>query len=108
MQKDDDEKDECFRKYGSVKDSYKDHSDFLAGRSRYASLFDLKIDDYKGWCYGLKKAGYATDPKYPVRLIKIIETNDLSSYDVNYLAYLKKKNLQNLPSPLSLNLEGTR
>lgn len=77
---DDDEKDECFRKYKSVLDSYHDHSDFLK-KKRYAFLFDLKLTDYKGWAKGLKKAGYATNPKYPDLLIRIIEDNDLSQYD---------------------------
>lgn len=74
---DDDAKDECFRKYESVLDSYADHSLFLYSRSRYAFLFDLPISDYKGWCYGLKTAGYATDPKYPQRLIELIERYQL-------------------------------
>ena len=77
---DDDAKDECFRKYKHVLDSYRDHSDFLQ-KKRYASLFDLKITDYKGWAKGLKKAGYATNPKYPQLLIDIIEKNDLAQYD---------------------------
>jgi LysM repeat protein len=78
---DDDEKNECFRKYYSVYDSYRDHSDFLTGRSRYAALFELKITDYKGWAKGLKKAGYATNPKYADILIRIIEDNELYQYD---------------------------
>lgn len=78
---DDDEKNECFRKYGSVQDSYSDHSAFLSGRARYASLFDLKKTDYKGWAKGLKKAGYATNPKYPQLLIGIIEQHKLFEYD---------------------------
>ncbi len=77
---DDDTKDECFRKYKSVLESYRDHSEFLK-KKRYASLFDLKITDYKGWAKGLKKAGYATNPKYPQLLIDIIEKNDLAQYD---------------------------
>lgn len=77
---DDDEKDECFRKYKKVLDSYRDHSDFLM-KKRYAFLFDLKITDYKGWAKGLKKAGYATNPKYPDLLIRIIEANNLDQYD---------------------------
>lgn len=79
--KDDDRKDECFRKYYDVYESYKDHSDFLMGRSRYSNLFKLKITDYKGWAKGLKKAGYATNPKYDDLLIKLIEQNDLAKYD---------------------------
>ena len=78
---DDDEKGECFRKYKHPATSYQDHSLFLTSRSRYASLFDLKKDDYKNWAYGLKKAGYATDPRYPKKLIGYIETYDLAEYD---------------------------
>lgn len=70
---DDDEENECFRKYDKALDSYSDHSLFLASRSRYAFLFELQINDYKGWCYGLKEAGYATDPRYAERLIELIE-----------------------------------
>ncbi len=78
---DDDTKNECFRVYTSVFDSYRDHSEFLSGRDRYAALFELRRTDYKGWAHGLKKAGYATNPKYPALLIKIIEENDLTKYD---------------------------
>lgn len=79
--KDDDSKNECFRKYKHVLDSYKDHSDFLKNRSRYAFLFELKPTDYKGWAKGLKKAGYATNPKYPSLLIDLIERYDLHLFD---------------------------
>ena len=79
---DDDAPGECFRVYESVADSYKDHSDFLRYRDRYKFLFDLERTDYKGWAYGLKKAGYATDPGYPAKLIKYIEEYDLARYDV--------------------------
>jgi len=78
---DDDAKGECFRKYKTVYESYIDHSEFLVDKKRYASLFDLKITDYKGWAKGLKKAGYATDPKYDKRLIDIIEKNKLYLLD---------------------------
>ncbi len=78
---DDDSKGECFRKYKTVYESYIDHSDFLATKQRYASLFFLKTTDYKGWAHGLKKAGYATDPRYAKRLINIIEANDLDRFD---------------------------
>ena len=78
---DDDKKHECFRVYKSPWGSYRDHSKFLTGNSRYSSLFDFKITDYKSWAYGLKKAGYATDRKYPKRLIKIIEDHQLYRYD---------------------------
>lgn len=79
--KDDDEKNECFRKYPSVLDSYTDHSQFLKSRARYASLFELKRNDYKGWAEGLKAAGYATDPKYTKRLLELIEMYKLYELD---------------------------
>lgn len=69
---DDDSKNECFRKYPSVEDSYRDHSDYLKAKSRYDFLFELNITDYKGWAKGLKKAGYATSPSYAESLIRII------------------------------------
>lgn len=78
---DDDKKGECFRKYKYVATSYRDHSEFLSGRSRYANLFKLKIDDYKRWAKGLRKAGYATDKKYPDKLISYIEKYNLDQYD---------------------------
>ncbi len=78
---DDDAKGECFRVYENVFESYHDHSVFLSGRDRYAALFKLRITDYKGWAQGLKDAGYATNPKYPALLIKIIEENELDKYD---------------------------
>jgi LysM repeat protein len=78
---DDDEENECFRVYENPEESYRDHSLFLATRDRYAFLFDYKITDYKSWAKGLKKAGYATDPKYPTRLIDLIERYDLAQYD---------------------------
>ena len=78
---DDDARGECFRAYKHPKQSYEDHSKFLVGRPRYASLFKLKITDYKGWARGLKKAGYATNPRYAEQLIGIIELYDLYKYD---------------------------
>lgn len=81
--KDDDAKNECFRKYNSVYDSFCDHTDFLSGKQRYAFLFELKPTDYKSWAKGLKKAGYATNPKYPELLIRIIEDNELYIYDTS-------------------------
>ncbi len=77
---DDDTKAECFRKYSASEQSYKDHSDFLKNGQRYASLFQLDPTDYKGWARGLKQAGYATNPKYPEVLIKLIEDYDLQDY----------------------------
>jgi hypothetical protein len=71
--KDDEEQQECFRKYISVLESYTDHSTFLKTSPRYAFLFDIPVTDYKSWCVGLKEAGYATDPKYAKHLIDIIE-----------------------------------
>ncbi len=82
MRVDDDAPNECFRVYASVADSYKDHSDFLRYRDRYKFLFDLERTDYKGWAYGLKKAGYATDPGYSTKLIKYIEDYELYRFDV--------------------------
>jgi LysM repeat protein len=78
---DDDEKNECFRKYNSVEESYRDHSLFLTTRKRYAALFTLPLNDYKGWAFGLKQAGYATNPEYPNILIRLIETNQLYLLD---------------------------
>ena len=71
----DDKRRECFRKYANAAASFKDHSEFLMSKERYAFLFDYGPDDYKSWAYGLKKAGYATNPEYPKLLIKIIEDN---------------------------------
>lgn len=78
---DDDAKGECFRKYSHPSESYRDHSDFLRFRDRYKFLFDYRVTDYKAWAHGLKKAGYATDPAYPKKLIKLIEEYDLKQYD---------------------------
>jgi LysM repeat protein len=78
---DDDAKNECFRKYKDPYESYKDHSDFLMRNTRYAFLFNYKKTDYKSWAKGLKKAGYATDPHYPQRLIAIIEEEKLYELD---------------------------
>lgn len=98
---DDDAKDECFRKYRKVIESYKDHSEFLTGRNRYAFLFELKITDYKGWAKGLKKAGYATNPKYPDLLIGIIEKNELYKFDdpKSYKKSTKVKDADKKDSP---------
>ncbi len=78
---DDDELQECFRKYPTPEGSYSDHSDFLRYRDRYKFLFDLEPTDYKAWAHGLKKAGYATNTEYAGLLIKIIEENKLYVYD---------------------------
>lgn len=81
MYHDDDAKGECFRVYDDPEQSFLDHSDFLRYQDRYKFLFDLKTTDYKGWANGLKKAGYATDPAYPSKLIKLIEDYSLQKYD---------------------------
>ena len=81
MAVDDDAKGECFRVYDADIDSFHDHSDFLRYRDRYKFLFDFPVTDYKAWANGLKKAGYATDPAYPAKLIKLIEDYDLSRFD---------------------------
>ena len=78
---DDDRPQECFRKYNDPKYSFRDHSLFLTERKRYAGLFELRIDDYKAWAKGLKDAGYATDRKYPDKLIGLIERYELYKYD---------------------------
>ncbi|MHC5201843.1 glucosaminidase domain-containing protein [Myroides sp. LJL119] len=87
----DDAPDECFRKYDSPAESYRDHSLFLTSRSRYNSLFDLPKDDYQAWAHGLKKAGYATDPKYAEKLISLIERYSLYQYDKELLTSLGKE-----------------
>lgn len=77
---DDDARGECFRKYDDPSDSYKDHSDFLKNRPNYTALFQIDPTDYRGWAYGLKKAGYATNPRYPQILIKLIEDYNLQDF----------------------------
>lgn len=116
---DDDEKNECFRKYKSAVDSFRDHSDFLRFKSRYAFLFDeFEINDYKSWAYGLKKAGYATNPQYAEILIKTIETYDLARFDEvknveklpetpNELIQVKKNNAGEKRGTYSVNLTRT-
>lgn len=86
---DDDRSQECFRKYNRALESFEDHSKFLTSRSRYSKLFQLRQDDYKGWAKGLRAAGYATDRKYPDKLISLIERYDLDSYDDMVLGNLK-------------------
>ena len=91
---DDDEKNECFRKYDDVEQSFRDHSEFLCGRSRYAALFDLDITDYEGWAKGLKAAGYATNPKYAQLLIDRIKLYDLTQYDQIALGLLAESDVE--------------
>ena len=79
--RDDDKAKECFRVYPTAAASFRDHSDFLRYKDRYKFLFDLDPTDYKAWARGLKQAGYATDPNYAAKLIKVIEDYDLYRYD---------------------------
>ena len=86
----DDARGECFRSYSSANDSYLDHSNFLKNSSRYAFLFQLDPTDYKGWAYGLKQAGYATNIKYSQLLIRLIEDYNLQDYSLIALGKLKR------------------
>ena len=81
MLADDDRRNECFRVYDSAEESFRDHSDFLRYRDRYKFLFDFKTTDYKSWAYGLKQAGYATDPSYAAKLIQCVEDYNLARFD---------------------------
>ncbi|WP_456377598.1 glucosaminidase domain-containing protein [Lutibacter sp.] len=93
---DDDKKDDCFRVYKDPADSFKDHSLFLTGRDRYAKLFKLKKGDYVKWAKGLSEAGYATDRRYPAKLIALIEKYGLHTYDTQVLGKsFKRKNKTN-------------
>jgi len=110
---DDDEKNECFRKYNSVEESYIDHSDFLKGSPRYSVLFQLSSDDYIGWAHGLKNAGYATARDYAQRLIKIIEENQLYRLDYRVsndqmVVAVPPVNSKNISASLSINPYQTR
>jgi flagellum-specific peptidoglycan hydrolase FlgJ len=87
---DDDARGECFRAYDNAEDSYRDHSNYLKGSSRYSFLFKLDPTDYKGWAYGIKRAGYATNPRYPQILIKNIEQYNLQQYTLAGLGEIPK------------------
>src|SRR6187455_149030 len=89
----DDAPNECFRKYPNSSDSYKDQSDYLKNTPRYASLFELDPTDYKSWAYGLKKAGYATNPKYAPIIVKLIEDYNLQDYTMIALGKLKESDI---------------
>jgi flagellum-specific peptidoglycan hydrolase FlgJ len=89
--KDDDSPNECFRKYNQASESYKDHAMLLTGQKRYSSLFKLPKGDYKAWAKGLREAGYATDPRYPEKLINYIESYNLSQYDDKVLGKRSSK-----------------
>ncbi|MBS1947623.1 MAG: glucosaminidase domain-containing protein [Bacteroidetes bacterium] len=86
---DDDSRGECFRSYDKPEDSYRDHSDFLRSSQRYAFLFKLDPQDYKGWAYGLKKAGYATNIRYAQVLIRLIEDYNLQQYTLIAMGKIK-------------------
>jgi LysM repeat protein len=90
---DDDATGECFRAYTSAGESYRDHSDFLKVNKRYSTLFNLDPEDYEGWARGLKKAGYATNPRYPELLIKYIEQYNLQQYSLAALNELPKMDI---------------
>ena len=95
---DDDELQECFRKYNSVEESFNDHSLFLKTRPRYSALFDLDVMDYAGWAKGLKAAGYATNPEYANRLIRLIETYHIARLDTLYQERLANGYFKNYPN----------
>ncbi|MFT3750588.1 MAG: glucosaminidase domain-containing protein [Agriterribacter sp.] len=97
---DDDERGECFRAYSCAEDSYKDHSDFLRNSARYAFLFNLDPENYEGWAKGLKKAGYATNPRYTQQVIKYIEDYNLNLYT---LIALGKKSMQDEDAMYAIN-----
>jgi flagellum-specific peptidoglycan hydrolase FlgJ len=103
---DDDASQECFRKYNDPADSYKDHSLFLTSRPRYSSLFVLDRDDYEAWARGLRAKGYATDPKYPEKLISYIERYNLHQYDTLVLGkqFVPKSKLIDSSKLLAENL----
>lgn len=88
---DDDARGECFRKYPSPENSFRDHSDFLRGNQRYAFLFELDPTDYSGWAWGLKKAGYATNPRYAMALIRTIEDYGLQEYTLIAMGRIQSK-----------------
>ena len=94
---DDDELQECFRKYATVEESFNDHSLFLKTRPRYSALFDLDVMDYAGWANGLKAAGYATNPEYATRLIRLIETYHIARLDTIYQERLASGYFKNYP-----------
>lgn len=111
---DDDARGECFRKYDNPEDSYRDHSDFLKNSQRYSSLFRIDPTDYASWAWGLKKAGYATNPKYPQILIKLIEQYNLNDYTLIALGKLKDeqgdiasgKKARSYSSPVDIDENG--
>jgi hypothetical protein len=102
---DDDAAGECFRKYPSVADSYRDHTEFLKNNSRYHFLFEIDPTDYKAWAHGLRKAGYATSPTYAEALIRVIENNELYLYDDSEYVAIKPGD-QHTREPEQIVLHG--
>ena len=100
---DDDASQECFRKYNSVEESYRDHSDFLKNRPYYTSLFTLDPTDFESWAKGLKKAGYATEKDYPQNLIKVINDYNLNDYTLIALNKTKNSSVDTTYNTLALN-----
>ncbi len=98
---DDDASQECFRKYKHAEQSFEDHSEFLTSRGRYSKLFQLDIDDYQGWAKGLRAAGYATDRKYPDKLISLIERFQLYQFDQEVLGTKSKPRRSEVASQLT-------
>ncbi|MEZ4803640.1 MAG: glucosaminidase domain-containing protein [Gelidibacter sp.] len=96
---DDDARQECFRKYKHAQESFEDHSTFLSGRGRYAKLFKLDEDDYESWAKELRNAGYATDRKYPDKLIDLIERFQLYKYDEEVLGNTRKERPKSVDRP---------
>ena len=105
---DDDLRNECFRRYGSVKDSYEDHSRFLSERPRYAKLFTLNKKDYRGWAKGLQQCGYATDRAYANKLIKLIEDYELYLYDMGGKSGNKASSAKKKASKKKLKKESSQ
>lgn len=99
--KDDDEENECFRAYDNPLQSFRDHSEFLTTRPRYAGLFELEITDYKAWARGLRRAGYATNPRYPELLIGVIERNQLYKFDQKVVSGGYTRPARETPAPVA-------
>jgi LysM repeat protein len=102
----DDAPNECFRKYDEAAQSYRDHSDFLRSSTRYASLFELDPTDFEGWAWGLKRAGYATNPKYPGIIIKLINDYNLQDYTMVALGKMSMEDAIVHAKKVETNQEG--
>jgi LysM repeat protein len=103
--KDDDRVNDCFRVYDKPEDSFKDHSQFLK-RKNYTKLFELNKNDYKGWAYGLKAAGYATNPNYPTLIINLIEKYNLNQYDTPEVEIQKIKRVDKVFTQIDKNINN--